>query len=121
MKVYVSHSRDFDYLNQLYKPIRTSVLNEKHDFYLPHEKAESINTKEKIKNSNLILAEVSFPSTGQGIELGWAENFNIPVLCLYKEGSRFSSSLEYITKDFTSYKDERDLIKKLIDFLSNIH
>jgi hypothetical protein len=117
MKIYVSHSKEIDYVNELYKPIRDSDLNSRHEFFLPHESERPTNTKEIIKNSSLILAETSFPATGQGIELGWAEMFRVPILCVYKEGSEISGSLKYITKNFISYTDEKDLIIKLQNYL----
>ena len=118
MKIYVSHSKDFDFLNELYKPIRASTLNNQHEFFLPHENDRAINTQEVIKKSNLILAEVSFPATGQGIELGWANLLHIPILCVSKEGNKISGSLKYITKDFITYTDAADLIAKLRERLS---
>jgi hypothetical protein len=120
MKIYVSHSKDFDYLNQLYKPIRESDLNTEHEFFLPHENGRSVNTKEIIKESDLILAEVSFPSIGQGIEVGWAEILNVPILCMYKETVKFSGSLKHVTNKFISYTNEEDFITKLTVFLSNL-
>ena len=118
MKIYVSHSQDFDFLNSLYKPLRTSGLNTNHEFFLPHESDKFINTQEVIKNSDLILAEVTFPSTGQGIELGWASMLKIPILCASKEGSKISGSLNYITKNFIIYTDSADLVAKLAKFLN---
>ncbi len=118
MKIYVSHLRDFDFDNELYKPLRESALNVEHDFFLPHEGERSVNSKEDIKSCDLILAEVSSTGTGQGIELGWADMLNIPILCVHKEGSKIPSSLKYLTQDFISYTDESDLIEKLTSFLS---
>lgn len=118
MKIYVSHSREFDFKEELYKPIRESDLDKNHEFFLPHENDSYIDAKEIIKNSNLLLAEVSFPSTGQGIELGWADMLNIPIVCIHKEGSKISSSLKSITEKFFTYKDSSDLIVKIAN-LSN--
>ncbi len=119
MKIYVSHSRDFDFENELYKPLRASNLNDAHEFFLPHEEGRSVNTQDEIKNSNLVLAEVSFPSTGQGIELGWANMLKVPILCVSKEGSKVSGSLKYLTQDFVVYSDAADLVSKLDAFLSS--
>lgn len=118
MKIFVSHSRDFNYKDELYKPIRESILNNKYEFFLPHENENSINTKEIIKNSDLILAEVSFPSIGEGIELGWANMLNVPVLCAHREGAKISGSLKYLTKNFIAYKDSTDLVNQITSFLS---
>ncbi|OHA16489.1 MAG: hypothetical protein A3C79_02630 [Candidatus Taylorbacteria bacterium RIFCSPHIGHO2_02_FULL_45_28] len=121
MKIYVSHSRSFDFVNELYLPIRKSALNEKHTFFLPHENGRSLNSKEDIKNSDLILAEVSFPSTGQGIELGWADSCTVPIVCIYKDGCDFSPSLKSIIKDFVTYNDSNDFISKLEELLVSMN
>ena len=117
MKIYVSHSRDFDFLADLYQPLRDSKLNADFDFFLPHENDRSVNTQDEIKNSDLVLAEVSFPSTGQGIELGLASMLDVPILCISKEGSKVSGSLKYLTQDFIDYSGTEDLIAKLDLFL----
>ncbi len=119
MKIYVSHSREFDFINKLYKPIRESILNRKHRFFLPHENAQEINTQDIIKGSGVVLAEVSYPSTGQGIELGWANLFEIPIICAAKEGHRISDSLKHISSKFITYSDSDDLMKQLTAFLEN--
>jgi hypothetical protein len=74
MKIYVSHSTSFDFKEELYKPIRSSDLNSIHEIILPHEDSnEQFKTLDLFKSGGckLIIAEVSYPSTGQGIELGW--------------------------------------------------
>lgn len=119
MKIFVTHSSSFDFKNELYIPLRNSELNNKHVIFLPHEKGRKIITKDKIKNADIIIAEVSFASTGQGIELGWADIFNIPIICIYKEGSKYSSSLNKLTDKFIVYKNSKELIKKLTLFLDN--
>ena len=119
MKIFVSHSYGFDYEEELYKPIKESLLNKNNVFFLPHESGESINTKDEINKSDLLIAEVSYPATGQGIELGWANIANVSIVCVSKNGSRISNSLKYITNDFISYSDSDDLIKKITLFLNN--
>ncbi len=118
MKVFVSHSNHFDFQNQLYLPLRKSPLNHKHKIFLPEEN-KKINTKETIKDSNLVIAEVSFPSTGQGVEVGWADAFSIPIVCIYKEGKHFSKSLKFVTDKFISYKNAEDMIEKLSEVLES--
>jgi nucleoside 2-deoxyribosyltransferase len=113
MKIFVAHSSNFDFKNKLYKPLRDSLLNEKHEFLLPQEKGKEVITKDIIKDCDLLLAEVSYPSTGQGIELGWANVFNVPIICIFREGSKYSSSLGLIVDKFVSYKDVKDMIKQL--------
>ena len=118
IEIYVAHSKDFDYKNELYAPLRHSSLNSQYKITLPHEADEFINTKEIIRKSNLVVAEVSYPSTGQGIELGWADSFHIPIVCLYREGTKPSGSLRAVTKTIVPYSDRADLISKIEDFLS---
>jgi hypothetical protein len=117
MKIYFGHSKDFDFKNELYKPIRESVLNGEHEILFPHETDEFFNSKNRIKNSDLMIAEVSYPATGLGIELGWAEMLKTPVLCVYKKGYKISGSLKVVTKDFIEYESAEDLAEKITKFI----
>lgn len=115
MKIYVSHSRNFDYINELYKPLKEAKLPV--EFVFPHEQnLEKFNSKElfESRGCNYVLAEVSYPSTGQGIELGWADIFGVPVLCFYKTGSFPAKSLGVLTNKIMEYGDELDLVNKLM-------
>ncbi len=120
MKIFVAHSSSFDFQNDLYKPLRNSPLNTEHEIKLPHEKGIEVKTKDIIKNSDAVVAEVSYPSTGQGIELGWAEVFDTPIIYIYKEGSKISRSLSKITDKFILYKDSQDMINKLTSALQKL-
>ena len=74
MKIYISHSSKYDYINKIYNPIKESHLNQRNTFFFPHDNNNKvINTKDVISKYDLIIAEVSLPATGQGIELGWEE------------------------------------------------
>ena len=96
MKIYISHSSEYD--------------------FLPHE-AKTVNTKDIISKYDLVIAEISLPSTGQGIELGWADYTKTPILCMYEEGAKISSSLKYITNEFIEYESVEDMIKKIRNFI----
>lgn len=39
-----------------------------------------------IRESDILVAEISTPSHGVGYEIGYALSLDMPVLCLYKEG-----------------------------------
>lgn len=117
MKIYISHSSAFEY-NNLYRAIKNSKLMIDNEIFLPHE-AEPINTKNEIGNFDLIIAEVSYPTTGQGIELGWGDMCNVPVLCIYKKGAQISSALKFITKNFIEYVDYKDMTDKVLKFLES--
>ncbi|HBG81407.1 TPA: hypothetical protein DDW69_01055 [candidate division CPR2 bacterium] len=87
-------------------------MEKDHQFFFPHD-APTVNTRDIIKGTDLVIAEVSYPATGQGIELGWANAFNIPIVCFYKKDSKISNSLKFIADNFIEYLDAKDLITKL--------
>lgn len=117
MKIYVTHASTFDYQTELYKPLRDSNLHIEHQLILPHENSnELFSTKDFISQQELIIAEVSYPSTGQGIELGWADIYKIPIVCIYKSGSQPSSGLKMITEFFIEYGSRTDMVQKLNEF-----
>lgn len=113
MKIYVSHAKAFDFVNKLYTPLRSSRLNNEHDFFLPYESERQENTKDLIKSCDLVIAEVSVPSLGEGIELGWANMLGVPIVCISPQGSKVSKSLQYITKEFIVYENPTDMIEKI--------
>jgi hypothetical protein len=114
MKIYISHSTSFDYKKELYQPIKKASFD--YNFIFPHDKNIKQHYLKKLFSSNkykMVIADVSFPSTGQGIELGWANFYKIPIICIYKNGSNYSKSLNSISKKFIKYKDSEDLVEKL--------
>lgn len=110
MKVFISHSRNFDFKNQLYAPIKASKLSQVHSFFLPHETDDFVNTKDIIKSSDIVIAEVSYPSTGQGIELGWASVFGIDIACIHIDTSTPSGSIQAVTSKILPYSNSTPII-----------
>lgn len=84
-------------------------------FIFPHsESSEPFSSKEIFQNGcDLIIAEVSYPATGLGIELGWADILKVPVVCIYKKDSKVPGSLKVITDKFIEYSGAEDLIAKI--------
>lgn len=119
MKIYLSHSSEYDYENKLYKPIKKSDLIKSNFFIFPHEH-KIVNSKEVISNSDFMIAEVSLSSTGQGIEIGWADSAKIPVLCIYEKGSKISSSLKFVTDKFVEYESTEDMIIKIKNYIEEL-
>lgn len=114
MKIYLSHAGDYDYERELYEPLKKSRLLVGHEVFFPHDQQNGqVNTRELIKHCDLVLAEVSRPSTGQGIELGRADAAGVPVLCVYRKGAHISGSLQFVTKQFLEYTDTDDLLTRL--------
>ena len=119
MNIYVSHSRTFDFRHQLYEPLLESPLAVDHHLILPHQHSDSPYPLEKnIKNIDLVVAEVSFVSTGQGIELGLAHAAGKPIICFYKNGSSPSQSLSLVTHQNYSYFRVEELIRQLTEKIS---
>jgi nucleoside 2-deoxyribosyltransferase len=105
MKIYCAHSSLFDYQNEFYEPIKNSDSYILHEFILPHDKQLApSNSKLVIQACDLFLAEVSFPSIGLGIEMGWAESFKKPIIAIHKKGSNVSSSIKFIARDIYEYE-----------------
>ena len=120
MKIYVGHSTDYDFMNELYKPIMNSKLNTKVEFIFPHLNDEVVNSSEIIEQSDLFIAEVSRPSLGLGIEIGRAEMKNKKILCIYNENSKISSSLKYVNVDILGYTDKEDMISQIEKYIENL-
>lgn len=120
MKIYVGHSSSIDFRKELYRPLKRSDLSEKHEFVFPHEDSgEPFDSKKFLREeADLFIAEVSEASTGLGIELGWADLFEVPVLCVHREDAEVSSSLQAVDVDVRSYRRSDDipvLIQRFLD------
>lgn len=84
MTIYLAHSASYNFVEELYEPIRQSELSKQHTFIFPHE-GEVVDSKESLAKCDLVIAEVSLSSTGLGIELGWANDLKKNIVCLYKK------------------------------------
>ena len=114
MKIYVGHSTDFNFEQELYQPLMHSRISDRHKLIFPH-RSEFTNSKKIIRECDLILADVSYPSTGLGIELGWAEEFNKDVICIHREGEKPSSAIQVVTGDVKIYRNEDEMIDVVAD------
>lgn len=120
MKIYIAHSRSYNYEEELYQPIRQSELLRNFEIILPHEiSQESNNSRDFYSNLDLIIAEVSYPTTGLGIELGWAFDSNVPIVCISRSGVKVSGSLHTVTDQFYEYENEADLISIITKIIQN--
>jgi len=118
MKIYIIHASSYNFKDELYKPLRESKLNEYHSLILPYDVSESpINSKQTIQETNMVIAEVSYPSTGEGIDLGWANIYEKRIVCVHKTGSRYSETLKFISTEFIEYSSSQDLVEKLTTLL----
>ncbi len=120
MNICITHSTNFNFSKELYEPLKNSDIYKNNNIFFPHdEENKNINTQQIIRDSDLIISEVSYPSTGQGIELGWANYLNKNILCIYKKDQKFSLALKFITNDFIEYENADDLINKLIFYIKD--
>jgi len=117
MKIYVSHSKKYDYKNELYLPLRNSELNKKNEIILPHEKSnEAFNSKQLFNEGcDLVIAEISYPSISIGIELGWANMKKINIICIHKIDVKPSLSIDAVCSTYISYSNSDELINKLLN------
>ena len=110
MKFYAPHSRSFDFEKEWYAPLRELGLETGHEFVFPHEKSSvAENSKEAMKVFDGIIAEVLFPSTGMGIELGWADMLGKPIILVYRVGAEVSPSVLGLTDRVVRYTDIDEL------------
>lgn len=121
MKIYIAHSRGFDFEKELYRPIRADDELEQENIILPHEEVDaSKNTREFYKRLDLVIAEASYPATGLGIELGWAYDDGVPIAVLHRSNANVSHSLYAVTQEFYKYHDCNE-IPAIIKDIINAH
>lgn len=117
MKIYVGHSSSFDYRTELYQPLQELDLVGC-EFVFPHVDSEApTNSKEQMKSIDLMIAEVSYPSTGLGIEIGWADSLNKPIVCIHKAGTVPSTAISGVCREITEYdslESLKEAMKKVV-------
>ena len=74
---------------------------------------------QKVENADLIIGEQTRPSTGQGMEIGYAINLKKPIVVVAEEGSKVSGLVRGcpIVRDILYYNSVGDLETKLSKFL----
>lgn len=116
MKIQVWHSKDFNFREELYAPLKENFTEI--DWVFPHETDKTVvKSEETLKDVDIFLAEVRTAGTGLGIEIGFAHMYKKRIICIHKSGSQISSSLKYVSEEFIEYKDVADMIEKLKNIL----
>lgn len=115
LNIYTAHASSIDYKQEFYKPIKNSRLEDEHNIIYPHEDSDEPFDSLRFfyTECDLFIAEVSNPSTGLGIELGWAYEADIPIICLHKSNTKPTNALNQITKMIYSYESKEDMIQTL--------
>lgn len=121
MRIYVSHARVGDYQGELYAPLRASRGLGEHELILPHEDpAKHVDALALIPHCDLVLAEVSHPSTGQGIELGWATAKGVRSIAIAWEGATVSASLRAVAPAVLRYASPETLSACVLEALASL-
>ena len=118
MRIYLSHSKNINYKN-LYKKFEEIFSN--NNFIFPYQNnTEPVDSSKFLKEGNcdLLLAEVSVPSTGQGVEIGWANANKIPIIFFYKKGSDVSRSLRFLSNKIIKYDSLENLFIEFKKYLN---
>ncbi len=113
MKLFVAHSSAFDFRTKIYGPLRASALNATHEILLPEEAGATWNTKEVIESCDIFVLDASVPSTGAGIETGWAHAAGVPIIVIHEKGSTPSTVVAYVAQVAFEYESPEDLVEKL--------
>ena len=73
---------------------------------------------ELVKNSSAIIAEMSSPSTGQGMEIGTAISRTKPILAIHKKGTKVSSLVTGCPQiEVVEYEKVEDLRDQIYGFI----
>jgi hypothetical protein len=116
LNIYFVHSTKFDYNNLIYKKILSSSICLAHNLMLPMTKEyQNINAKELMAKADIIIAEVSNPSFGLGLELKWLSKVNKPKLFLSLENTIPSKYQKLVPSIKTT--DENTYLQAIEDFI----
>ncbi|MBN1619068.1 hypothetical protein JW887_07070 [Candidatus Dojkabacteria bacterium] len=123
MKIYLAHSSIIDYKKELYAPIKKSALIKNHEFvfFCDNPNYKSQNSRKMIQSCDLLIAEMSECSTGMGIEIGWANMMNKPIIIIGKNKKLKEGYMRTIANTIIIYSDTNDLIKQLDATISKIN
>lgn len=113
-----------DYLiKQGYKVLTEHVAYPERKIH-PFEINLFVEDMQNLKRCQVLIAEVSNPSTGVGYEVASALNLGKPVLCLYERGINISSLIkENISPHLQvyAYDTDTDIFKTIDSFLQKYH
>lgn len=118
MIIQIWHSRNSDFADEFYAPMKSAEFYSEHTFIFPHD-GMNVDSRESLKWVDLFIAEVSQPATGLGIEIGFASMYGKRILCIYKKWTQPSNSLKQLTDAFLEYDNSLDLVQKISQFLKN--
>jgi hypothetical protein len=84
MHIQVSHSRHYAFQEELYDPLKKAQFFSEHTWIFPHDGVD-VDSKVTLRSVDLLIAEVSSPTTGNAMEIGMASAYGKRILCIYKK------------------------------------
>ena len=112
----------------LYNKLYSFLDNTNFQIYTPIDTMQFIGTDSErynkamnlLKETKLIIAEMSNVSTGQGMELQEAANLNIPILVIAKKGSKISGLVKGCknVKNILYYNKIEDIFNNINEFIN---
>ena len=118
MRIYLAHSRDFDYQNELYLPRKNSEVFKQYDIILSHDGDNYKHDRDFYKRIDLVTAELSFPLTGLGIKLGFLYDDNKNIYCIHNSNVKISGSVNAITKNIYEYKNQENMLNIIMNIIN---
>ncbi|MCU7667168.1 hypothetical protein [Bacillus thuringiensis] len=108
MKVYVGFQNvtNETFQNLIFK----SEVLKKHQFIFGENVADE---KDWLQKCEVMIADVSYPTIPLGIEMGWADNYKVDIICVCVKGTAISSHLTRMCKEILIYTEVVDLVEKL--------
>lgn len=102
------------YTDKIYSPIDTiKFKGNNEEMY--------VRVMKMLQSTDLVIAEMSSPSTGQGMELQEAVRLNIPIIIIAKNGSKISSTVLGSGKiKKIIFYDKKEEIKGKFKDISNV-
>jgi hypothetical protein len=110
VRIYIAHSAAFNFEKELYQPVKQSAMWKRLEIILPHDGGYNFHSRKAIESCDFLIAEVSFPSTGEGIELGWADAAGVPIVAVYRSGTKPAGSIKYVTDRLEQYSGSNDML-----------
>lgn len=118
MIIQVWHSRDFDFQNELYIPIKNSNFFSDHTFIFPHDDV-NIDSRESLKMADIFLIETTRAATWLGIEIGFASTYNKKIVCIHKKWCHVSTSLQKLSDACIEYANSDYMIQKIWEYIQS--
>lgn len=112
MRLYLAYPRTFALATELENFLKNSNFGV--EIIFPHEKHKQMMTpKDLLRDSDMMVAEVSDPALGVGIEMGFASAFDVPVYCFFRKGVVPSPSLPLVADEVMMYANKEELFHRL--------